>query len=399
MREYVSIVPVSAITGYGIDNLLSIICSLSHKRLYKQLIYSEEVKATILEIKVLSGLGTVIDIILSNGSLNENDTMVIASINGPIVTQIKSIFIQKDNLYESCKTVRATNACRIVAKDLEQSLVGFPIKIAHNSDEINTCKEELIELLKEYNNIKVSEYGLFIHASSFGAIEALIDLLKSQNVSYTGVNIGPINKHDIIKASNMYKHNPLYAVILAFDIKIDIEIQKLADKNNVKIISADIIYNIFDKYIVFYNEYILKKQQEFKHIMVYPCKLKILPQYIFKTRDPIIIGVRVEEGILKKDTIVCTKHNNDIIELGKIVSIQVNNKEINEATKNKEVCIKIINIDESPKMIGRHFDVSNTIISRITRESIDVAKKYFRDELSKSDWQLIIEFKTILGII
>jgi len=399
MREYVSIVPVSAITGYGIDNLLSHICSLSHERLYKQLMYSENLKATILEIKVLSGFGTVIDVILSNGSLNENDTMIIASINGPIVTQIKSIFIQKDNLYESCKTIKATNACRIVAKDLDQSLVGFPIKIAHNYNEINTCKEELIELLKEYNNIKVSEHGVFIHASSFGAIEALIDLLNSQNIPYAGVNIGLINKHNIIKASTMHNHNPLYAVILAFNIKIDIEIQKLANEHNVRIISADIIYHIFDKYMALYNEYKLKKQQEYKHIMVYPCKLKILPQYIFKTRGPIILGVKVEEGILKKDTVICTEHNGTIVELGKVASIQINNIDIYEAIKDKEVCIKIINIGDSPKMFGRHFTETSVLMSKITRESIDVAKNYFRDELSKNNWRLIINLKTIMNII
>ena len=36
---------------------------------------------------------------------------------------------------------------------------------------------------------------------------------------------------------------------------------------------------------------------------------------------------------------------------------------------------------------------------QISRESIDVLKDYFRDEMSKTDWQLIIEMKKTFEII
>ena len=42
-----------------------------------------------------------------------------------------------------------------------------------------------------------------------------------------------------------------YAVILAFDVRIEREAQEMADSLGVKIFSADIIYHLFDKFTAY----------------------------------------------------------------------------------------------------------------------------------------------------
>lgn len=69
-----------------------------------------------------------------------------------------------------------------------------------------------------------------------------------------------------------------YATILAFDVKIERDAQELADAQGVKIFQADIIYHLFDKFTAYREELRQRKRDEFKHIAVFPCKLKILPQ-------------------------------------------------------------------------------------------------------------------------
>ena len=39
------------------------------------------------------------------------------------------------------------------------------------------------------------------------------------------------------------------------------------------------------------------------------------------------------------------------------------------------------------------------LVIQINRESIDAVKNYFREDLQKSDWQLMIELKKLLQII
>ncbi len=48
-------------------------------------------ECTVLEVKVIEGLGTTIDVVLVNGLLKVGDTIVISGLNGPIVTNIRAL--------------------------------------------------------------------------------------------------------------------------------------------------------------------------------------------------------------------------------------------------------------------------------------------------------------------
>ncbi|WP_411023764.1 hypothetical protein, partial [Salmonella sp. s51228] len=87
---------------------------------------------------------------------------------------------------------------------------------------------------------------------------------------------------------------------------------------------------------------------EHKHIAVYPCKLSIVPGCIFNTRDPIVIGVRVEEGLLMNHTPICVPNKN--VDLGIITSIESSHKTVEAVRQGTEVCIKIETLPgEAPK--------------------------------------------------
>ena len=92
-KQYVSLIPTSAITGEGMGNLLFLICQFCQIQLAKRLMYSEQLQATVLEVKAIPGLGTTIDVILINGKLREGDTVILAGTDGPLVTQIKALLM------------------------------------------------------------------------------------------------------------------------------------------------------------------------------------------------------------------------------------------------------------------------------------------------------------------
>ena len=63
------------------------------------------------------------------------------------------------------------------------------------------------------------------------------------------------------------------------------------------------------------------------------------------------------------------------------------------------MCIKIEHCGgDAPKLYGRHFNHEDILMSRITRESIDIVKEYYRDEMTKQDWQLMIELKKLFKV-
>ena len=90
-KKIVSLVPTSAITGEGIPDLLMLLIQLTQQMMVKKLMLSTIVECTVLEVKAIEGLGTTIDVVLVNGSLNRGDTIVVCGMNGPIVTQVRAL--------------------------------------------------------------------------------------------------------------------------------------------------------------------------------------------------------------------------------------------------------------------------------------------------------------------
>lgn len=81
--------------------------------------------------------------------------------------------------------------------------------------------------------------------------------------------------------------------------------QKVVDKN-VFFFRRIEMWNLGRKsWFVFFFLWIAASQDEFKHLAVFPCKLHIYPENVFKSRDPIIVGVNVEAGFLKEGTVLC----------------------------------------------------------------------------------------------
>ena len=86
--------------------------------------------------------------------------------------------------------------------------------------------------------------------------------------------------------------------------------------------------------------------------------------------------------------------------LGTIASLEANNRPVDFARQGTDMCIKNENTTgEAPKLYGRHFDSTYLLISRLSSESIDALKDHFRDELTKTDWLLVKEFKTVFRIV
>ncbi|XP_053563660.1 eukaryotic translation initiation factor 5B [Bombina bombina] len=406
-RTFVSLVPTSAHTGDGMGNLIALLVELTQTMLNKRLAHSDELRAQVMEVKALPGMGTTIDVILINGRLREGDTVLVAGVEGPIVTQIRGLLLpppmkelRVKNQYEKHKEVLAAQGVKILGKDLEKALAGLPLLVAHKEDEIPVLRDELIHELKQtLNAIKLEEKGVYVQASTLGSLEALLEFLKTSEVPYAGINIGPVHRKDVMKASVMLEHDPQYAVILAFDVRIERDAQDMADSLGVRIFSAEIIYHLFDAFTKYRQDYKKQKQEEFKHIAVFPCKFRILPQFIFNSRDPIVMGVMMEAGQLKQGTPICVP-SKGFVEIGIVTSIEINHKQVDVAKKGQEVCIKIEPIPgESPKMYGRHFEATDMLVSKINRQSIDALKNWFRDEMQKSDWQLIVELKKVFEII
>ncbi|XP_066355676.1 uncharacterized protein [Miscanthus floridulus] len=262
--------------------------------------------------------------------------------------------------------------------------------------------------LQEISRIKHCRDGVYVQASSLGSLEAIIKHLKmlALDVPVSGCNLGPVHKQDVMKATAMLKRKEEYAAILAFDVKVMPEAFELAAESGVKIFMADTVYKLVDSFTDHMNKLKEEMKKQCAADTVFPCTLKILPNRVYHSKDPIVCDVEVLEGIVKVGTPICvcvpSKHTSvDVIHaLGRISSMKTpNGMQINSASQGV-VSIKIIgeNPQERSWLYGRHFSSDNELLSQISRKSIDVLKEYYRDEMSDENWQLICRLKKQLGI-
>ncbi|CAZ85219.1 unnamed protein product [Tuber melanosporum] len=408
--KYVSFVPTSAHTGEGIPDMLKLLVTLTQQRMAGKLMYLSELESTVLEVKVIEGLGTTIDVILSNGVLREGDRIVMCGLNGPISTNIRALLtpqplkeLRIKSQYVHHKEVKAALGVKIAANDLEHAIAGSRLLVVGPDDDEEDLEMEVMSDLEQlFSKVSKSGAGVAVQASTLGSLEALLAFLKSSSIPVSTISIGPVYKRDVMRAGTMLEKHKEYAVMLCFDVKVDKEAQAYADEVGVKLFTAEIIYHLFDAFTAYKKEMSEQRKRESAANAVFPCILN--PVAVFNKKDPIVVGVDVVEGSLRIGTPIAAVKKNPItgemetISLGRVTSIELNHKAIPICKRGQpSVAVKI----EGPNqpLYGRQLEEKDTLYSLISRVTIDTLKTHFREEVPKDDWQLIINLKRIFNVV
>jgi len=408
--DFVPLVPTSAITGEGIQDILLLLCQMAQRRLWKQLMWCANLQCTVLELKTIEGLGMTIDVLLVNGFLREGDKAVFCTLDGPILTEIRGLLTPPPSRemrikceYIHHKVVKGALGVKIIGNNLEKVMAGTPVLICNEDDEEEDIKSEVMsDLTTLQSKLSTDKKGVMVHASTLGALEALLQFLREETkppIPVSAIGIGAVHKKDITKISIMNeKKCPEYATVLAFDVLIEREAREYANEMKVRIFTADIIYHLFDQFTRFMDDFIEQKRQDSASVAVFPCILKILPQHIFNQKDPIILGVEIFDGILKVGTPLCAPSIGGL-HIGKVQSIESNGKQHETIRKGGSVAIKIVNESNPNLTYGRQFDSTHSLYSTLTRASIDALKENFKDKLENEDWKLVVKLKKVFNII
>jgi translation initiation factor 5B len=327
MARNVSLVPTSAHTGEGIPDMLKLLVSLAQERMTNKLMYLSEVECTVLEVKIIEGLGTTIDVILSNGILREGDRIVLCGLNGPIATNIRALLtpaplkeLRLKSQYVHNKEAKASLGVKIAANDLEHAIAGSRLLVVGPDDDEEDLEEEVMSDLENLlNKVSKDHRGVSVQASTLGSLEALLEFLKVSKIPVANISIGPVFKRDVLIAGTMLEKAKQYAVMLCFDVKVDKEAQAYADEVGVKIFTADIIYHLFDDFTKHMAQLEAQKKEESKLLAVFPCVLQ--PVAVFNKKDPIVVGVDVVDGNLRLLTPIAAVKTNPVTGVKEVISL------------------------------------------------------------------------------
>lgn len=412
VRKTVSLVPTSAHTGEGIPDMLQLLTQLTQTRMSGALMYLSELEATVLEVKVIEGLGTTIDVVLSNGILHEGDRIVIAGLNGQaIVTQVRALLtpqplkeMRVKGSYVHHKEIKAAMGVKIAAPDLEQAVAGSRLLVVGPDDDEDDLRDEVMgDLTSLLNSIDRSGRGVSVQASTLGSLEALLEFLKQSKIPVSSVNIGPVYKKDVMRCATMLEKAPEFAAMLCFDVEVDKDAARLAEELGIRIFQADIIYHLFDAFTAYNKEILAQRRAAAAPVAVWPCRLRIL--HTFTNRSPLILGVDIIDGSLRVGTPLAvvkvdpTTKKKTTVDLGRVVSLQINKTDKQLVTKKEVGAGVAVKIENDHKVeVGKQIQESDEIVSKISRASIDSLKDLFWDTVSTDEKRLIKKLKGVLDI-
>jgi len=201
--------------------------------------------------------------------------------------------------YVHHQEVKASLGVKIVAPDLEKAIAGSRLLVLGEDDDEDDLKDEVMTDLQSLTqSVDRTGRGVHVQASTLGALEALLEFLRTSNIPVANINIGPVHKKDINRSAVMLERAPEFAVVLAFDVEIDKEAATMADQLGIKIFKADIIYHLFDAFTKHNAEVVEAKRRDAAPQAVWPCRLKILK--CFAKRDPIIVGCDVSPSLKRR---------------------------------------------------------------------------------------------------
>ena len=242
-------IEVSTKTKKNIDKLIESII-LQAELLDLKTEYDTEAKGIVLESKIDIGRGPVVNIVVTSGNLKKGDYFVSGKKSGKVRAIIND---QAQNI----ETAEPSTPVEVLGINGASS-AGDDFIVLSSEKEAKSLAEARVNEAKEVNKSlsfaqndnafsqKISEdLNIIIKSDVHGSAEAIKFALS--NIKHDEVkakillsDIGMITETDITlaKASN--------AVVVAFNVKPSKEAKKLAEKENIKIESFNIIYELID---------------------------------------------------------------------------------------------------------------------------------------------------------
>lgn len=383
--QQIAIVPISALKGDGVPELLMIVVGLAQKFLEKKLHFdlSAPAKGTILEVKEEQGIGTSLDVIIYDGTLKTGDTIVIGSSNEPIVSKIRCLFQpaihaemrDKKSKYTAVKEVFAATGVKISGPGLEGVQSGMPI-LAATPETLEEAKKNISAEIDEVV-FDGDEEGLVVKADSLGSLEALVRLLKEEGFPVRAAHVGPISKKDVAEAEA--NKNKLHKILLGFNIP--------SVEDDIPIITSPVIYTLIEEYKKWVTEQEIAILREKLEDVTKPVKLEYLQNHTFRQSNPAIVGIGVVSGTLKSGIQLM---NADGVEIAMLRKMQKENKSVSEAQRGDQVAVALEGCT-----CGRQIEEGDIFYSQLTEQEFLKLKKV-KEALTGEEKALLKEIAEIM---
>jgi len=329
IEEYGGDVPcqeISAKTGQGIEELLETISLLWEMQEKKEA--GEEFLAFAIEGFVDPKRGVTVSLIIESGKLQVGDVIGSKTTFGKV--RILEDFQGKP------KKVALAGEVALVIGIRDVPVLGEIFKKFKNEKEAEEFLLSKKEISFEKVDVTAPVLKIILKCDVAGTLQALLEILKKigkEKIAIAKGDVGEVDFDDIKLAEEVN------AKIFVFRAKVPPAIQNLASQKKIEIYKAEVIYEILDRV----QKLLEEKKEELPKERVLIGKMEVLVGFKTKSQKGKkywqIVGGRIIEGEIKKDGEVEILRKGEMVGAGKILNLQKDKKDIEEAKAGEEVGI------------------------------------------------------------
>jgi len=318
----VPVVPLSAKTGKGVNDLLETILFISSD---KKLEYDPFATphAYIIETKK-DRRGIVMSVIIKNGMLKIGDTIYADQKKARIRALINDIG-------ENIQSVSPSSPFELLGFEeapsvgSEISSVLTPLKEV-TTDAVAPLETAVFDMATMMAVPKIEKkLALVIKSDSQGSLEVIhAALVKNEHVDILLSAVGDIHKSDIFLAKTAK------AIVIGFNVKPDPETKDLAKQEKVIIKTYGIIYELLDE-LNEVADLLQEKEEQEKHLKG---EAKIIATFTIEGEK--VLGVKMTKGKITSGDEVQLHRGDNLIGKMRLVSLQVRSKKVQEVKKDQE---------------------------------------------------------------
>lgn len=391
----IAIVPISARSGVGIPELLSVLVGLTQQYLQKRLDQEEkDPRGIVLEVKDEIGLGQTANVILIDGSIRKDDTIVVAKRDSVIVTKPKALLLPKPldemrdprDKFKPVSQIDAAAGLKIASPELEGVLPGSTLYVAKNEDDVKKFTQ-LIESEMKSVFVDTETNGVILKCDTIGSLEAIIEMLKRSQVPVAKADIGPVNRRDIIEAKAIKEKDRHLGIVLAFNVKVLPDAKDESEINHIKVFEDKVIYSLIDNYNSWVDEDSANEEDAIFSELTPISKFTFLKGMVFRNNNPAVFGIHIDVGNLKHKIPFMNMSGRKI---GNIHQLQLDKKTVSTAKTGDEVACSVQDVT-----IGRQLFEEEVFYTFPPSHEAKLILKKFMHKLNSEELEVFNEIVRI----
>ncbi|MFB6585347.1 translation initiation factor IF-2 [Bacillus thuringiensis] len=335
-------VPISAIQGEGIDNLLEMILLVSEVEEYKAN-PNRYATGTVIEAQLDKGKGTIATLLVQNGTLRVGDPIVVGTSFGRVRAMVSDIGrrvkvagpstpVEITGLNE---VPQAGDRFMAFADEKKARQIGESrAQEALAAQRGEKSKLSLEDLFQQIQESDVKEINLIVKADVQGSVEAMAASLRKIDVEGVKVKIihtgvGAITESDIILASASN------AIVIGFNVRPDVNAKRTAELENVDVRLHRIIYKVIEEIELAMQGML---DPEFEEKVIGQAEVR---QTFKVTKVGTIAGCYVIDGKITRDSGVRIIRDGIVIFEGQLDTLKRFKDDVKEVAQNYECGITI----------------------------------------------------------